>query len=43
MTLEEIYLKDDISARAYNTCIDNQIYTVSELKEIYALNGSFDI
>jgi len=41
MTLKEIYSNDEISARAYNTCIDNKIETISELREIYSNYGSF--
>jgi hypothetical protein len=41
MTLKEIYSNNEISARAFNTCVDNKIGTISELREIYSNYGSF--
>jgi len=41
MTLKEIYSNNEISARAFNTCVDNKIKTISELREIYSNYGSF--
>lgn len=41
MTINEIYLKNEISVRALNTCLDNEIETISELKEYYNTYGSF--
>lgn len=41
MTINEIFLKDEISVRAFNTCTDNEIKTISELKEHFNTYGSF--
>ena len=41
MTINEIFLKDEISVRAFNTCTDNEIETISELKQYYNTYGSF--
>ncbi len=41
MTINEIFLKDEISVRAFNTCTDNEIETISELKEYFNTYGSF--
>jgi hypothetical protein len=41
MTINEIFLKDEISVRAFNTCTDNEIETISELIEYYNTYGSF--
>lgn len=41
MTINEIFLKEEISVRAFNTCTDNEIETISELIEYYNTYGSF--
>lgn len=41
MTINEIFLKKEISVRAFNTCTDNEIETISELKEYFNTYGSF--
>jgi hypothetical protein len=41
MTINEIFLKDEISVRAFNTCKDNEIENISELKQYYNTYGSF--
>lgn len=41
MTINEVFLQDEISVRAFNTCIDNEIETISELKQYYNTYGSF--
>ena len=41
MTINEIFLKKEISVRAFNTCTDNEIETISELKEYFKTYGSF--
>jgi hypothetical protein len=42
MTINEIFLNDEISVRAFNTCTDNEIETISELKEYFNTYGSFN-
>jgi hypothetical protein len=41
MTIKEIFLNEEISVRAFNTCKNNKIETISELKEFYRTYGSF--
>lgn len=41
MTINEIFLKDEISVRAFNTCTDNKIENISELKDYFNTYGSF--
>jgi len=41
MTINEIFLKEEISVRAFNTCTDNEIENISELIEYYNTYGSF--
>lgn len=41
MTINEIFLKGEISVRAFNTCTDNEIENISELKEYFNTYGSF--
>lgn len=41
MTINEIFIKGEISVRAFNTCKDNQIETITELKEYFNTYGSF--
>lgn len=41
MTINEIYFNNEISMRAFNTCIENKIETTTELGEIYSANGTF--
>lgn len=42
MTINEIFLKNEITTQTYNTCLDNNIETLMELKQFYLTNGSFD-
>lgn len=42
MTINEIFLNNEISVRAFNTCTDNEIETISELKEYFNTYGSFN-
>lgn len=41
MTINKMYFNDEISMRAFNTCIDNKIETTTDLREIYSTYGSF--
>jgi hypothetical protein len=43
MTINEIFLKGEISVRALNTCTDNEIETIAELKEFFNTCGSFKL
>lgn len=42
MTLNEIFLKKEITTQAYNTCVDNNIDTLMDLKQFYSTYGSFE-
>ncbi len=41
MTLEEIYLKEDISLRAINSCKLEGLYNLKTIAEFYKANGTF--
>lgn len=41
MTVEEIYLKGEISVRSYHVCITSELYTVFDLINFYHNNLSF--
>nr|WP_315163585.1 hypothetical protein [uncultured Flavobacterium sp.] len=42
MTINEIFLKKELTTRAYNTCVDNNIETLMDLKQFYSTHGSFE-
>lgn len=41
MTIEEIFNRNEISVRTYNVCIDNKLFTLSDLKKYFYANKSF--
>ncbi|MFZ2284626.1 MAG: hypothetical protein WAV86_12200 [Lutibacter sp.] len=41
MSIKEIYFNNEISPGAFSTCIENNIETITELKEFYSTHGSF--
>lgn len=42
MTIDEIYKKEEISVRSYHICKYNDLHSVSDLKEYYCKNKSFE-
>lgn len=42
MTIDEIYKKEEISVRSYNVCKDYELNSISDLKNYYYKNKSFD-
>jgi hypothetical protein len=41
MTIHELFIKNEISIRSFNTCNDNQIYSISDLIDYYLTYGTF--
>lgn len=41
MNLDEIYLKEDVSIRAINTCKVEGLYDLNAISEFYKVNGTF--
>jgi len=41
MTINDIFLNNELSVRAFNTCIDNQIETIYDLQAYHLNYGSF--
>jgi hypothetical protein len=42
MTIDEIYKKEEISVRSYHVCKYNELHSVSDLKNYYYKNKSFE-
>ena len=42
MTIDEIYKKEEISVRSYHVCKYNELHSVSDLKQYYRKNKSFE-
>ena len=43
MTINQIFSNDEISERAFTTCIDNDVENIFELKEYYKIFGDFKL
>ncbi len=42
MTIKEVFRRNEMSVRAYNVCLENELYTLHELKEYLSTNGTFE-
>lgn len=42
MTINEIFLKKEMSTQAFNTCLENNLESLMSLKLFYSKHGSFD-